>query len=46
MLSWKFVMNHLNMEVKIVPNKIAHEERFEIPTEAISEILVNAVCHH
>lgn len=41
----KFVMNHLNMEVKIVPNKIAHEEKFEIPTEAIREILVNAVCH-
>lgn len=41
----KFIMNHLNMEVKIVPNKIAHEERFEIPTEAIREILVNAVCH-
>lgn len=38
-------MNHLNMEVKIVPNKIAHEETFEIPIEAIREILVNAVCH-
>lgn len=38
-------MNHLNMEVKIVPNKIAHEEKFEIPTEAIREILINAVCH-
>lgn len=41
----KFVMNHLNMEVKIVPNKVAHEEKFEIPIEAIREILVNAVCH-
>lgn len=38
-------MNHLNMEVKIVPNKITYEEKFEIPTEAIREILVNAVCH-
>lgn len=41
----KFIMNHLNMEVKIVPNKVAHEERFEIPIETIREILVNAVCH-
>lgn len=33
------------MKVKIDPNKVTHEERFEIPIEAIREILVNAVCY-
>lgn len=41
----KFIMNHLNMEVRIVPNKVAHDETFEIPIESIREILVNAVSH-
>ena len=41
--AYKFVLNHLNMAIKI--NGIVHDEYYELPTKAIRELIINAAIH-
>lgn len=41
--AYKFVLGHINMAIEI--NGIVHDEIYELPTQAIRELIVNAVIH-
>ena len=41
--AYKFVLGHINMAIEI--NGIVHDEIYELPTQPIRELIVNAVIH-
>lgn len=41
--AYKFVLAHINMAIEI--NGIVHDEIYELPTQAIRELIINAVIH-
>lgn len=41
--AYKFVLGHINMAIEI--NGIVHDEIYELPVQAIRELIVNAVIH-
>ena len=41
--AYKFVLEHINMAIEI--NGIVHDEIYELPVQAIRELIVNAVIH-
>lgn len=41
--AYKFVLEHINMAIEI--NGIVHDEIYELPTQAIRELIVNAAIH-
>ena len=41
--AYKFVLEHINMAIEI--NGIVHDEIYELPIQAIRELIINAVIH-
>jgi ATP-dependent DNA helicase RecG len=41
--AYKFVLNYLNMAIEI--NGIVHDEKYELPPQAIRELIINAAVH-
>ncbi len=41
--AYKFVLNHLHMAIEI--NGIVHTEHYELPAQAIRELIINAAIH-
>ena len=41
--AYKFVLNHLNMAIEI--NGVVHDEKYELPPNAIRELIINAAIH-
>jgi predicted HTH transcriptional regulator len=42
-LAYKFVLNYLSMAIEI--NGIVHDEKYELPPQAIRELIINAAVH-
>ena len=40
-----FVLEHVPMAAWLVPGKVAREEKYTYPSDAVREAIVNAICH-
>ena len=40
-----FVLEHVPMAAWLVPGKVAREEKYAYPSDAVREAIVNAICH-